>query len=649
MRSIRFKKCAVLFVLFTTSAFFYSHTKFSMADAYFEDTSAELDGALTGGTVQPATNTVNIFPGATWEYRKPAEVGLDGAKLDVFAKAVGGVGCIVKDGYMVKTWGDQISKDDWASAGKPVMSTLLFFSIHEGLLDGVDALVNDWGWGLIGKDQSMTFRDLANNVSGYARGEPPGDAWAYNDIAIKLYALTLENVFQQTLDEATLQRFSPLQLEDGSLFISREGYGLFTTPRDFARIGWLWLNKGNWNGVQILPRDYFDNFMKSGVSGNLPRSLSASDDYLGIGTHGGDSDQTPYGPGIYGFHWWFNEKVGTSDMLTWPDAPADTFQANGHWGQEVLTVVPCLNMVVAARGNWGSFEPGNASSGMNQNLKLLVQAYSGVCGCGIPDTDSDGDGIPNCNDSCDNSIDSDGDGINDCNDLCSFDPKKIQPGFCGCGIDDDDLDGDGTLDCIDANDDNDGLRDGEEQGFDSNNPNYDGNGDGIADYLQGNVASFHNFNNQHYVTMESPIGTSMHNRISKDNPSKSNAPLNVEFPLGFFEVKIVGVTPGGKTTATLYFTFGQNFSTYFKYGPTPDNPANHWYEFLYDGQTGAMINGNVITLYFVDGMRGDDDLSPNGTITDIGGPGIFLDSGGGNQVVGSSGGGGGGCFILTAM
>ena len=54
----------------------------------------------------------------------------------------------------------------------------------------------------------------------------------------------------------------------------------------------------------------------------------------------------------------------------------------------------------------------------------------------------------------------------------------------------------------------------------------------------------------------------------------------------------------------------------FKYGPTPDNSEAHWYEYLYDGETGAEINGNVVTLHLVDGKRGDSDLVVNGAIVD---------------------------------
>ena len=56
----------------------------------------------------------------------------------------------------------------------------------------------------------------------------------------------------------------------------------------------------------------------------------------------------------------------------------------------------------------------------------------GTCGCGIEDTDSDSDGSADCIDNCPN------------------DPFKINPGNCGCGVSDSDSDNDGTSDCLDG-------------------------------------------------------------------------------------------------------------------------------------------------------------------------------------------------------
>jgi len=271
----------------------------------------------------------------------------------------------------------------------------------------------------------------------------------------------------------------------------------------------------------------------------------------------------------------------------------------------------------------------------------------GICGCGISDTDSGGDGIPDCNDDCDNLIDSDGDGTNDCDDLCPNDPNKTQPGTCGCNIADKDSDEDGTLDCEDANDDNDGLLDGEEQGPDGNDQNYDGNDDGVPDRLQDNVVSFHTYDNQNYVTLASPKGTSISNCKAVDNPSTANSPSGVEFSYGFFNFTITGVGIGGATTVTLHLPLGETIDTYYKYGRTPLNPTNNWYEFLYDGETGAEISGNIITLHFFDGKRGDDDLIANGIVIDDGAPAVAVAPGVG-PTVSSDGGGGGGCFIATA-
>jgi hypothetical protein len=88
----------------------------------------------------------------------------------------------------------------------------------------------------------------------------------------------------------------------------------------------------------------------------------------------------------------------------------------------------------------------------------------GACGCGIADTDSDGDGTADCTDQCPADtakvapgvcgcgvadIDSDADGTADCTDRCPADAAKVAPGLCGCGVADTDSDGDGTADCTD--------------------------------------------------------------------------------------------------------------------------------------------------------------------------------------------------------
>ena len=89
---------------------------------------------------------------------------------------------------------------------------------------------------------------------------------------------------------------------------------------------------------------------------------------------------------------------------------------------------------------------------------------TGFCGCGVADTDSDGDGTADCVDGCPADAnktqpgicgcgvadtDTDGDGTADCNDACPQDPNKVAEGICGCGVADTDTDGDGTVDCLD--------------------------------------------------------------------------------------------------------------------------------------------------------------------------------------------------------
>ena len=144
-----------------------------------------------------------VFPDRSWEQREPAALGMDAALLDQLANQLGGRGCVVKDGYMVKAWGDQSQVADVLSSAKPVLSTLLFFAIEEGLVKSVDQPIAEFGWELKEKDRGITFRHLGAMNSGYARPESPGEAWAYNDYAIQLYQMTLfDKVFKEDAKRA---------------------------------------------------------------------------------------------------------------------------------------------------------------------------------------------------------------------------------------------------------------------------------------------------------------------------------------------------------------------------------------------------------------------------------------------------------------
>lgn len=97
----------------------------------------------------------------------------------------------------------------------------------------------------------------------------------------------------------------------------------FATGRDFARFGLLMLNKGNWEGTQIL-----------------------SEEWVKFAT-----TPTPAAPiGQYGAQWWLNagNKENSDDKLL-PDLPNDAFYAGGFEGQWVL-VIPSEDLVIVRLG-----------------------------------------------------------------------------------------------------------------------------------------------------------------------------------------------------------------------------------------------------------------------------------------------------------
>ena len=90
---------------------------------------------------------------------------------------------------------------------------------------------------------------------------------------------------------------------------------------------------------------------------------------------------------------------------------------------------------------------------------------------------------------------------------------------------------------------------------------------------------------------------------------------------GEFTPSLLGVEPEPQaTTVTLFLPPDVKVDSYFNFGPTLEDPQPHYYEFLFDAVTGAEIFEDRILLHFVDGQRGDHDLTVNGEIVTRGGP-----------------------------
>lgn len=108
---------------------------------------------------------------------------------------------------------------------------------------------------------------------------------------------------------------------------------VFITAREMARLGHLFLNRGNWNGRQLISAKWVEEATRVQVSAKTPWAQPES-----------EID----GRGCYGLNWWANGVTADGRHL-WPGAPPGTFAASGH-NNNKLFVIPEWQMVIVRLG-----------------------------------------------------------------------------------------------------------------------------------------------------------------------------------------------------------------------------------------------------------------------------------------------------------
>jgi CubicO group peptidase (beta-lactamase class C family) len=287
------------------------------------------------------TSSPEIWPTKAWQVSTPEEQGMDSASL---ARLIESVGTYKQDSLMIVRHGKIVAEayyapyvagvsHDLRSVTKSIVSTLTAIELRHGLLDSVDHPVIDLFpdkqiANIDDNKKAMTVQSLLDMTSGidwqekaytpdetimrmyrspdrteFVLSQPmsraPGTTFYYNSgNPYVLSALITKKTGQSAFDFAKKELFEPLGIKSAKWgTVDAQGVtdgeaGLSLAPHDMARIGYLYLHNGMWDGKQIIPSSWVDRAKAGSVSAtfgfhyaNLWWSLPEKDAYMARGRH----------------------------------------------------------------------------------------------------------------------------------------------------------------------------------------------------------------------------------------------------------------------------------------------------------------------------------------------------------------------------
>lgn len=260
---------------------------------------------------------------------------------------------LLKDGKIVleKYFGDQTDSSPWywASAGKSLTAFLVGLAQQDEYLSITDTtskyLGTGWTSCTLEQENAITIEHQLSMTTGLDDGvedvyctdkscllykAEAGTRWAYHNGPYTLLDSVVQKASGKNLNLYLTQKLKITTGMDG-FFVKQDYNNVFlSTARSMARYGLLILNKGNWDGNQILSdTSYFSQML------NSSQDLNPS----------------------YGYLWWLNGKSGfmiPGSQFVFPgsfspNAPDDMVAAMGKNGQ-FLNVVPSENLVFIRMG-----------------------------------------------------------------------------------------------------------------------------------------------------------------------------------------------------------------------------------------------------------------------------------------------------------
>ena len=301
--------------------------------------------------------------GTPWDqYNNPEEVGYNTEAfteltnyIDNNARTTGMV--VVHDGKLLYQYGDVEKISYIASCRKSVLSMLYGNHVQNNTIDLEESIGNlgvEEKDGLLAVEKQATVYDIITSRSGVFhkasnggydkenaldRGSvKPGEYFLYNNWDFNVAGYILEHYTSSSIYEDMEEQLAkPLGFQDWNLKNQKksgnksksqyQAYHMYLSTRDMAKIGQLMLNKGSWNGNQIIPR----NWVEESTSTITPHETL-------VERWGPADPKTPQMS--YGYMWWL--------MDSFMDNPAyeGAYTAIGYGGQ-YITVIPKEKLVIA--------------------------------------------------------------------------------------------------------------------------------------------------------------------------------------------------------------------------------------------------------------------------------------------------------------